>query len=264
MLGAYFLLVLAVIMGAAAPMIAVYEKAIEAKVSRVLTREAEVAIEQIGFAYWREGEYPETLSDAQDLVPGAPELDTRVRYAIARDLVGGGWTFDRRMVWVIDPSSRINDANYLLNNQCGANSFDASDQWCPGPALLVNSKNDYESASRNIESARRGVLRTLKKFSALHMANQEFPNASADTGVISAGEHQTLAQLVGYVGTAEDCTTPIAYEGIPIECEDMYSPVSGEEVRYHYFDPDHVGLFILTDLRRDDGERILIGHELKG
>lgn len=191
--------------------------------------------------YAKSGAYPASL---EQMANAAGFEHTRflakashVRYRVAGPLFDGVAWFYRSALAIGSPGTDF-DA-YWQKSSCGGSGFAMaeSESWCGAEQGVVwrasETRADYQA---RILSGRRQLNETLRKFIAYWNANQAFPSAG-----LSAGAATDLKALAGYGGGAESCSGAYALDGVPLECQDFFTPW-GSPVAYNYLSDRRIAL----------------------
>lgn len=240
------------------------------KVVDELKADGELANRFVLDYFSREGRYPDSLSQAINTsdLPGT-EIDPRINYFIARDVTDDSWTFDR---YLIVAQGVFNDQpvnTVLAENSCSDGETDnellSAKSYCPPSSYIYSAYGQSNNkAADRLNAERLNILETLRKLTMIYSALGEFPKISSRSGEFQQETIETLQEFVGNNETQSECNSGTSYENIQLECSDIFSINFKSAVYYHYISENNVGLFVVTDLKRSNGENIIIGHELKG
>jgi len=159
-----------------------------------------------------------------------------LNYAMAGPFSDGTWQYTRAAVAGIDVR-RTDAAIFFTGNTCGSGSFSTARDWCGASDVATW----YKSELRNfyigyMNNGRTQLDTTLNKFIGTWNTNGKFP-----AGSLSVGGHASLASLVGYAGNAANCSGMFNFSGIPLGCEDLYTPW-GAPVVYNYIAGGQIGI----------------------
>ena len=234
--------------------------------------------------------YPTSLT-ALAATPGFEHLKKYVnnshlwlQYNQAVNINDGTWIFDRVGLAIQDPKFALEPISSFwdaANNQCGTGAFNVASSWCGGESALWWKDEEREHALRDILKTRASLDTVMRKLVRYFNVNntgepdREFPNRYHDSTVLADGTADTLVSLVGFGGTAINCTgvfvllgtaddgsgTVLATEGVPLSCNDMYSE-KGFAVKYLRIGPKHAIITVDTGYDRSDGSAIIIGSHM--
>lgn len=141
-------------------------------------------------------------------------------YRVATGISDGANTFARAAVFQLNTKIGETSASYASGtNTCGSGSFDTAESWCGAKALPWVR---YESRTVFIGQVADHYARIYKindKISVMYSPtkNPIYPamNPTSDT----------LANLVGYAGSAASCSgTFRLWGGVELDCGDLFSP----------------------------------------
>lgn len=206
-----------------------------------------------------------------------PLATPRVRYAVANNLSSGQILFTRAALVYQREADTLDDIDEVFDdaNVCGGD-FSAASEWCLGPRA-----NWWRGETRDLHirrqfEIRRQLNRTLYKFLAYYQGRDAFPrNTSADAtrtirpGItLNPGDSFPLRELVlrlgaSVVGTSgTTCNGVFDFDGITLECDDLYSPQSGAPLMYSYQADTNVAFTVSSGVLSAGGTPILIAQEL--
>ena len=220
--------------------------------------------------YETEGRFPDSLQQAiANSELSGSNIDPRVRYYIARDVIDNNWMFDRYLVVVQDVFNTQASSDVLRANACDEgetdNQLQDAKSYCPPASYLYAAfGQSNDDAATKLNSERIKLLNTLRKFTMIHSATGEFPKDSITSGVFRGEKIEPLQDFIGTNDLQEECDGGTNYKNIRLNCSDIFSTEFKATVNYHYISENNIGLFVVTNLKRSDGKNIIVGHELKG
>jgi hypothetical protein len=191
------------------------------------------------------GSYPASLS-ALSTQPGFEHTRALIAvpglgYALAGPISDGTWTYYRAGLAAIN-LQQYDFASFWNSNTCASGSFSTAQDWCGVNDMATWFKSETRSFYLdNVSRARRRIYRkTLVKFISYFNANAQFP-----AGTLSTGGYSTLAAQAGYNGSAANCSGVYQFAGIPIDCDDMFTPW-GSPVAYNYIGTTYISIAFTT------------------
>lgn len=212
--------------------------------------------------YAREkGAMPPSLA-ALAATPGYEYLGTRYDnwqgYAISPVLNDGTWQFTRTVVYTFDRSNGMTDAEYLAKNTCGSNAFAVeTGRWCGDDNsryYVVDSRKYYKP---QLTTARIKLTRLSQKFADYYNSNSAYPSVDASGSPLGVSSITSMAALAGYSGNAKNCSGTYQYQGIPIDCNDMFD-LWGGRVGYQFEGPGHVIFVSEPPIFNAAGARVVV------
>jgi hypothetical protein len=171
-------------------------------------------------------------------------IDSRIGYAKVIGLNGQNWRFNRAVVYVQDPFLRVDDATYVTTNECGVDISDSagfcgnSDSWFVVIETTEVQLMVYQQLSLGLDDT---LYRIVKGY------NGGMPNQKNDSSSITEGDAEYLADVVGYVGTANNCTGVFLFEEAILTCSDLFA-FGGEKTSYYYVSADEVYVGVTTSV----------------
>lgn len=204
-------------------------------------------------------------ADLAGLLRAGETVHPALRYARASGLSDGVWTFDRAMLYVVEPGGLADRADFLTSvNACGAGAFDSAASYCT-PALVKSIKVETKSvATTTVAETKLTLNRTMHKMLASYYRSGAFPNRSDSLGAFGPNEGVTMASFVGYSGDAATCSGTHIYVDVALDCGDLFERLSGEPIYYSYSNTSTASLFVQTRLRRANGQRVMVAIEALG
>lgn len=180
-------------------------------------------------------------------LPGYEQLKTwdlpYVSQLFTSSLNDGIWTFQRAVFAVPDPQrmGEFNGASPLSAsfNQCGTGDAATGLDWCPpknGFYVKFETRSQYV---HDIKRASEKMKQTGFKFAMEARAAGKFPVAWSGHSNLAYGAGEPLPLLVGYTGTADNCSGTFTFDGVVLDCSDLfgrwgnplvYTVISGTEI----------------------------------
>lgn len=174
--------------------------------------------------YLANNNYPASLS-ALAATPGYAYINRIAAspnvygYRVATGISDGTNTFARAAVFQLNTNVGETSASYTSGtNTCGSGSFDTAESWC---GSKTTPWVRYES--RTVLIGQTGahyerIYKIYEKISVLYpTSNPGYPAMNPTT--------DTLANLVGYAGSAASCNgTFRLWAGVELDCADLFSP----------------------------------------
>lgn len=159
--------------------------------------------------------------------------------AVSNTLNDGVWQYKRAVVYTQDPTKGRQAVDYLVasNNGCGAGDFTSGADWCGSKDSIWWRFETREVFPMQMAAQRARQNRLLQKFGNYYSTNSAFPNPGAPSA--------TLASTVGYAGSATNCAGTFQWQGVPLDCSDLYS-VWGTPVTYNLLSTKHIALIAAT------------------
>lgn len=180
--------------------------------------------------------------------------------ALSGALTDSVWQYRRVAVWTQNPRGAFDDATYLsaANNSCGTGTFAAATDWCgPSNSLWWKMETRLNFASDLIKERQR-QQRVLSRLVDVYNEREAFPAVG--------GAYATLASLVGYGGTARNCSgvytwSPVGFPPISFNCEELFTRW-GTPVALNYFSDQHIALAASSSIVTAGGQTISVSTDL--
>lgn len=140
----------------------------------------------------------------------------------------------------------VSESDFLSNNQCGSTHFANQADFCPDSDSLYfinESRNGYDDGSSQ-------SIMFLDMTMAKLINTVESGAFYSHSGALGDGDAATLASMVGYAGTADNCTGIFMLGEQPLSCIDLFSPYSAAKVTYNFINAQHIALHV--DLSSND------------
>lgn len=213
--------------------------------------------------YEEKGQFPASLA-ALVATPGYEHVTSYINnwqgYAVTGTLVDSVWSYQRVIVYSLDPTAGMSQANFLATNTCGAGSFASAISWCPVNSSVWYRWETREEMNDAVNEQRLRLNRTQQKLASYFNARGNFPNLDGSNAPLTQTNTYSLAALANYAGAATNCTGTYSWQGIPIDCGDMFDKWGGR-VGYAYFSNTHVGLTSETPLKDGSGNAVNVVGE---
>ncbi|MCD5327915.1 hypothetical protein ACFFU8_09225 [Chromobacterium piscinae] len=181
-------------------------------------------------------------------------------YAVSSLLTDGNWQYQRVAMFSQPAASAVASSQYLdsSHNACGTTAFDNVATWCGSKTSYwwrFDLKDEY---ARQINAEKTAQRRLLQKFASYYamVANnkQVFPNPG--------GSSVRLTDLLaGYSKTATSCTGQYQWQGIPLDCSDLYSAWGTPRV-YNYLNEDYIAILATAPFTNAAGAAVQISSQL--
>jgi len=213
------------------------------------------AIEQYANEF---GAYPDDLdalatqAGFEFIRPALVQSNT-IGYAKADNLTDSTWQFHRAAVFTLKFSQGETAADYKTINTCGSGALESASAWC--------GSNDsfwarHETKVRHVQDLigeRVRQQRLMQKIVNDYNTNGAFRSPGGDSA--------SLVSLVGYSGTAKNCSGMYAWGPIPIDCMDLYS-VWGTPTVINFFSEQHVTVVAESSIKDSGGSFIGVATDM--
>lgn len=239
----------------------------DAAVTRQLVRVVNVTRLAEGLERYvaEQGTLPADL-DALVAAPGFEYLrgyrDSWQGYALSGNLVDGTWTYQRAVTVSKNPVDGIDAATYLTMNRCGAGDAASAAAWCGASSGAWHRRESREDLTVQIANQRARQHRMLHKWAAYYSEKAGFPGADATGAPLAADSVTPLATLAGYAGTAATCTGTYTYQGIPVDCGEMFDQW-GQPIGYHFISSRHIVIVAQAPFANEAGQRPVIATDFE-
>lgn len=188
-------------------------------------------------------------------------------YMKSGSLDDGVWSFERAVVFQNNPSGGVTGATYLAENTCGTGSASTAQSWCG-----LKSSNWYrvetrEKINEQLTTQRVRMGRMLQKLATYYSKENFFPKKDAGGTDLVANSITRLKTLAGYAGSSTSCFGTYTWQGVPIDCSDMFD-IWGGEIGYQFITEDHVVLvsespFTNSATPPSPGTRVIVAANLE-
>ena len=188
-------------------------------------------------------------------------------YAKSGALDDGVWTFERAVVYQNNPSAGYTGSTYLAENTCGTGSATTASSWCGMKSSSWYRVETRGNATEQLTTQRVRMNRMLQKLATYYSKENFFPKKDAGGIGLVANSITRLKTLAGYVGDSKSCFGVYTWEGVPIDCADMFD-IWGGEVGYQFLSEDHVILvsespFTNSATPPSPGTRVIVAANLE-
>lgn len=187
-------------------------------------------------------------------------LGSQHGYTVSSGLVDTQWVYSRAIVFSFDPTTGKSSSEYLNENHCGTGSSTTAISWCGSKDSKWYRRETRERYNELIGTQRARMGRTLQKFATYYNHSSEFPNKDSLNVTLPSNSISSLKSLVGYPGTATNCSGSFSYMGIPIDCGDMFD-VWGGDIGYQYIAGNRIILVAESPIFNSTGTRLVIATE---
>lgn len=173
-----------------------------------------------------------------------------VSFRLANNLTDPYWTFSRTLLTTTPPPGLTVD-DLLGYNTCGHGDFYTASDWCAIGGLVFKAET-RDQAILDQTVARQRMNRTLEKFAAYYNKTGGFPDVASST---------TLAAAAGAAVSASSCNGAWNWNGLPLGCDDFYSPW-GTLVTYTKVSSSLIVLSVASPLKNASGTALTVAAEL--
>lgn len=182
---------------------------------------------------------------------------SRFQFQVANTLNDGVWRFNRAAMWFESPTGFVGNTQYIAaaNNTCGVGGLTAAGSWCGRTQSIWGKLETKGSHSVLLLAEKQRLYRTISKF------YQRF-NKDGTFVPLANGQVRTLAQLVGYAGTAANCSGIFTYNEIPLGCDDLFN-YWGIPIALNKISNLHIALVNRTQIVGASGQVVRIAEEAR-
>ena len=229
---------------------------------RTKTQQADLILlaEGLEMFYTEKNAFPASLS-AFVSSPGYEYLRSAISrgvdYSVSPTISDGIWSFNRAVVYLYDGTKGLTPTTYLASNTCGSGDFSSAVSWCGLYTSLYFKRESRDKLLEQITTQRLALNRLSMKFAAYYSANQQYPTKDASNASLAANSITSMAALAGYGGTAANCSGQFQYQGIPIDCSDMFDRWGGA-VGLQFVDSQHIIFVSEPPIFDNTGAKVLI------
>ncbi len=177
--------------------------------------------------------------------------------SVSPSLTDSVWTFRRAVAFTNDPTGGVTSSAYLASNECGIGGYDVATSWCGTKTSMWFRKETRDQFNEQVVTERARLNRLLQKFTDYKNTNDKYPDKDASNVALAASSITAIATLAGYAGTAITCTGQYQYQGIPIDCSDMFDSWGGK-IGYQFESTSHIILVSETPIFNATGTRVFI------
>jgi len=181
----------------------------------------------------------------------------RFQFQVASTLNDGIWRFNRAAIWFESPHAFVGNTLYLsaANNTCGVGGFTSSGSWCGKEQSIWGKLESKGNNSALLLAEKQRLFRTIRKFYQRFNKDQTF-------SPLANGQVRTLASLVGYAGTAANCSVVPVYNEIPLTCDDLFN-YWGIPIVLNKLSTKHISLVNRTQIVSSTGQVVRIAEEAR-
>jgi hypothetical protein len=194
-------------------------------------------------------------------------LNTWQGYGVSPSISDALWTFQRVVVFTNDPTKK-SSTDYLAANECGTGGYDTAQSWCGSKTSMWYRKESREAINEQIVTQRARLNRLTQKFATYFNGPapltigvaQKYPDKDRSNVSLAPNSISSLAALVGYSGAANNCSGEYQFQGLPIDCGDMFD-LWGGKIGYQFINGDHIILVSETPIFDSSGNRVVIAAD---
>ena len=208
--------------------------------------------------------YPATLTILKD-TPGFTHTsglnDNWQGYKVSSPLTDDAWQYKRAALTSNNPATGTDAASYLTANTCGTGTFDTASSWCGSATGEWFRTETREKYNDQIATQRIRMGRLLQKLANYYNANTQFPSKDNSNTALAVNNTTKLTDLIGASAlTATNCTGERSYQGVPIDCNDLFD-IWGTPIGYQFMGIKHIVLISESPIKDQTGTRIVIGAD---
>lgn len=186
-------------------------------------------------------------------------------YAFSGTLTDANWQFQRAVLFTFDPTTGSTANAYLAADNserangpaCGTGGFFAAVHWCGSREsmwYLMETRNDVND---QIVNERARLIRLTQKLANYYNGFGYYPKADGSNTPLAEDSVTSLAELVGYSGGASNCSGQYQFQGVPVDCTDMFNSW-GRPVGYQFVNQSHIIIVSETPLVNASGDPVVI------
>jgi hypothetical protein len=214
------------------------------------------------------GTYPVSMS-ALAATPGFSYTASLVNgwqgYGLSPVITDTNWQFRRAVLFTNDPTKGVSVSAYLATNNisrpggpmCGVGGFNTAVTWCGSDTSMWYRAESRDEFNDRINNERARVNRLSRKFASYYNGNGNYPILDGSNTPLTVNSVTSLASLVGYAGGAGNCSGQFVYQGIPIDCGDMFNSW-GLPIGYQFISGAHIILVSETPIINAAGVPLII------
>jgi len=209
------------------------------------------------------GDYPaslNTLANTAGFTHLKPLLaavgDNALGYVVSTAPISDGvWQFNRAAVFTVKVQAGETAADYASANQCGTGAATAASSWCGSADSFWWRAESRERNVTDLIGERLRQHRLIKKFTEAYNARTDgmFPDVGA--------QYAQLSTLAGYAGTAISCTGTFSWNGIPLDCDDLFSAF-GTPTVINQITRRHIALLAESSITDASGNKINVATDM--
>jgi hypothetical protein len=238
---------------------------------REITRDNDLVTLRDDFAqYWQEKHtLPGSLAAmkaTQGFEHVTTAINTSVGYQESSSLTDTKWQFNRAILYSYNAAGTKTLATRLGENGCTTSSSTSNFSSETGAWCGKYDWNWYVSDMRSVYTSemanqRARQQRTMQKLASYYTANQTFPNKDQSSASLVAGTGYALSALASGPTSSTNCTDTYIWQGIPIDCEDMFD-IWGGKLTYYFTSNNRISIISSTPFKNASGTNITIGTDL--
>lgn len=235
--------------------------ALESYVRAKYQRAHMIAIAEGLESYYQErGTFPSSLQ-ALASTSGYQELRNAIElnmgYASSGGLNDGTWRFTRTVAYLVPQGSKQTVASYANTNYCGTGPITTALSWCGDQNSLYFRRETRDTVNEELTTQQVRLNRLQQKFARYFNANQRYPDKDVANNSLASSSVTSVAELVGFAGTAATCFGTFQYMGIPIDCGDIFDRW-GNRVGYQFESSAHVIFVSESPFINASGEQVVV------
>lgn len=185
--------------------------------------------------------------------------ESRVGFQYVPTVIGSLVRYERVILFVQKRGFATTESSFLAANTCGAGVTDDAGFCAPSGAFysVIDTNARILSSIRAINFR---INETYYKVTQTYDGRGVgFPNRRENGVLIPANTSVTLANFVGYTGTAANCRGTFKFSVMFLNCSDLFDNL-GNPVIYHYRNPREIYLAVQTPFRDAAGNIINISR----
>jgi hypothetical protein len=176
---------------------------------------------------------------------------------------GAAWTFDRSIFFTMDPTRGVVPSQYIgaTNNTCGsgAGNLNTTSYWCGRKDSQWSRIDTKEINALKINDDHYRLQRLAQKLTQMKSASGSLPSLDYASAPITTPK--PLATIVNYGGSATTCSGTFVWQGVPVECSDMYDAWS-QPIYYSYTSATVGKIYVNTGAVSSTGTSVVVGISL--
>lgn len=171
----------------------------------------------------------------------------------------GGIEYQRVLLATQGKYDVVSTNSFLNANECGATNFNESAAFCPDTESLYFLSESRSGYDDELTQTIMFLDMTIAKLINTVENGDFFDNSDS----LNDGDSATLATLVGYGGTAENCSGLFVLNNQPFGCQDLFSPYSGALVTYNFINSKHIALVVDLSSRDSTGAVRFVSRDIR-
>ena len=172
---------------------------------------------------------------------------------------GSLYRYDRVILYVQNPKEVLLESEFESLNTCGTGLNDDAGYCAPLGAkyTVLDASNHYQNLIRTINFRMNEAFYKISQ--SYDGRTVGFPRRKADGGDMPLNSTVTLAEFVGFSGSASTCSGNFQFGRMFINCADMYDDL-GNPILYYYKNSREIFLIARTNIRDASGNLITISR----